>query len=182
MRDIKELEKELIEAQEVVKSYNNRIEFLQNEIKMAEKEEQENIVFKRQKEGEDFYVVRTDDTAKNIVMSCMEVDSVYCNDCFRNNNYFLARSSAQEAANKIGYLLLLIKLRDELCPEYKPNFRNENEDKYFVTFNHNERRFVIDSDWSNEEVIRIYFSSKETAQKAADFVNAKKRELTILLP
>lgn len=185
MSNIAEIKTRLEKAQSERVRLNNEIEAIQQELKNAEKEEQENIVFKRQKEGEDFYVVRADDTAKNIVMPCMEIDSVYCNDCFRNNNYFLSRSTAQEAADKIGYILLLIKLREELCPNYKPDFRKPNENKYYVTFDHIERRFIVIVDkWAQEDVIRIYFSSRETAQKAANIVNAKKekQELSVLLP
>ena len=53
---------------------------------------------------------------------------------FENNNYFLTKERAEEVADKIKFLLKLERLHDIYCPDYKPNWNNEWESKFYIFY------------------------------------------------
>lgn len=115
MNNIEELKTKLEKARSNARKLDNQIAAIQDEIKKLE-EQEENPKLKRQKRGDDFYVIKTDSTAKMVVVPCMEVSSAYCDDCYRNNNYFLTRNRGNDVLDNINRLMCA----ERICDEY-PN-------------------------------------------------------------
>lgn len=146
MNNIEELKTKLEKARSNARKLDNQIAAIQDEIKKLE-EREESPKLERQKEGDDFYVIRTDDTAQMVVKPCMEVDSVYCNDCYRNNNYFLTRNRGNDVLDNVNRLMCA----ERICDEY-PNYGLEVE-------------------------VRLYVPNYENAQKFRDIFNEKLNQL-----
>lgn len=93
--------------------------------------------FKRVDKGEDYYGVTIVCGKATIELSCESRDD-YDDGRFENNNYFLTEERAKEVAEKINALLKFERIYDTLCPEYKPDWNNSNEFKWFITNNYSE--------------------------------------------
>ena len=63
----------------------------------------------------------------------------------------------------------LLEVADYLNDDWKPDWNDRNQYKYFITYNGREEKFYIRSRWDVSEDI-ICFSSKKNAEKAIDII------------
>ena len=63
----------------------------------------------------------------------------------------------------------LLEVADYLNNDWKPDWNDRNQYKYFITYNGREEKFYIRSRWDVSEDI-ICFSSKKNAEKAIDII------------
>lgn len=63
----------------------------------------------------------------------------------------------------------LLEVADYLNGDWKPDWNDRNQYKYFITYNGREEKFYIRSRWDVNEGI-IYFSSRENAEKAIEII------------
>lgn len=124
----------------------------------------------RVKKGGDYFYVTS--SANGQLDVGHEYESYHESDDahFRNNNYFYSRNKATAAAAKMNYILLLERVKAELCPDYNPDWRDTMKNKYHVFYDVNNRRF----DWGYTRytlTYMVFFDSEETAQKACEMLN-----------
>lgn len=74
-----------------------------------------------------------------------------------------------EHNDKMFIFRKLLEVADYLNGDWKPDWNDRNQYKYFITYNGREEKFYIRSRWDVNEGI-IYFSSKENAEKAIDII------------
>ena len=73
---------------------------------------------------------------------------------------------------KIKMLLLLERYHDIYCPEYKPDWKNQDEKKYLVYYNHDSNRWYLEFyKFMQRSCACAYFPTKEIAQKVCDKLN-----------
>ena len=63
----------------------------------------------------------------------------------------------------------LLEVSDYLNGDWKPDWNDRNQYKYFITYNGREEKFYIRCRWDVNEGI-VCFSSKENALKAIDII------------
>lgn len=73
---------------------------------------------------------------------------------------------------KLVTIRKLFEVADYLNGDWKPNWNDRNQYKYFITYNGREEKFYIRSHWDVNEGI-ICFSSMENALKAIDIIGKK---------
>ena len=66
----------------------------------------------------------------------------------------------------------LLEVADYLNGDWKPNWNDRNQYKYFISYNVREEKFYIRSRWDVNENI-ICFSSKENAEKAINIIGVE---------
>ena len=71
----------------------------------------------------------------------------------------------------------LLEVADYLNGDWKPNWNDRNQYKYFIAYNGREEKFYIRCRWDISEDI-ICFSSRENAEKAIEIIG--KEELKYL--
>lgn len=105
-------------------------------------------------------------------------DSDYISDTsYINNNYFYTKERAQEVADKIKFLLKLERLHDIYCPDYKSNWLGNNL-KYIICKQHEKHEWTYGyrALVNSEDVVQVYFPTKEIAQKVCDILNEELKQ------
>lgn len=99
-------------------------------------------------------------------------------DIARKNfgNFFRTRERAEQVAEKMRLLLRLEQLHDMLCPDYVPDYEDDDEVKYHVYFNHFQGEYNISYSTSRENPCVVAFDTKENAEKAAEILNEELEE------
>ena len=93
-------------------------------------------------------------------------------DRYFANNYFKSKDRVVEVAMKIKMLLLLERYHDIYCPEYKPDWKNQDEKKYMVYYNHDSNRWYLEFyKFIQRSCVCAYFPTEEIAQKVCDKLN-----------
>ena len=67
----------------------------------------------------------------------------------------------------------LYKLADELNGDWKPDWSNRDQPKYFVRYSHSSNKYFADTAWHVETYCSIVFKSSEMANKACDILKAQ---------
>ena len=154
-----------------IEELNNRIALLENELESI-KQERDKLsepTFER-RIGERYYYLR------GICHWYSNIDhSDYDDDSwnYKNNNYFYSERRANEVLEKINLLLKLERLHDTYCPDYVPNWDDDDERKYIITYDilYKEYKYI------NTQILRltadVYFPSEEIAQKVCGILNAE---------
>ena len=156
-----------------IEELNNKITLLENELESI-KQERDRLsepTFER-RIGERYYYLR------GIYHWYSNIDRLDHDDNtwnYENNNYFHTEQRAQEVIDKINYLLKLERLHDTYCPDYIPDWGDEDERKYLITYDilYGEYKYI------NTQILRltadVYFPSEEIAQKVCGVLNAELR-------
>lgn len=151
-----------------------KIEELKSEITRLEEvaKKQEEPKFKRKSFGEEYYTIGVDSSMANM---CRATETLAIHDtmCFNNNNYFYTFERAEEVVDKIKFLLNLERLHDTYCPDYKPDWDNEDKTKFSIHFDHYDNKYCCSHAYSVEDMPRVYFPTEEIAQKVCDILNEK---------
>lgn len=126
--------------------------------------------FERVKSQEAFYNISLDGVATIFKQFETEQFEDFNNNCFKNNNYFKSIERAAEVKSKIELLLRLERLYDTFCPDYKPNWNDNSEPKYFIEFDCEDNIYVLNyTDYYYRT--DVYFPNDDIAQKVCDILN-----------
>lgn len=90
-------------------------------------------------------------------------------------NVFHTKEMAQEFSNKCKLIAMMLHCKWHLCPDYVPDFKNSNEEKYYVYYDVCGAKYTTDlrcATINNE----VFFDTKENAQKCADWLNKHWKE------
>ena len=165
-----EIENKIYDLKRTIKSCENIIKANENEIKKLEAEK-ERPAFERVEEGKKYYTVTTDSYNGIFVKEYIEEYMRFDKSNFKNNNYFLTKERAEEVANRINFLLKLERLHDIYCPDYKPNWNNEWESKFYIFYNISYKKYQYGVTYWTPYCPNIYFNSEETAEKVCEILN-----------
>lgn len=95
---------------------------------------------------------------------------------FEIGNYFRTKERAEQVAEKMRLLLRLEQLHDMLCPDYVPDYEDDDEVKHHVYFNHFLDRYDISYSTRRENPCMVAFDTKKNALKAAEILNKELEE------
>ena len=142
-----------------------KLEALRKEAE-AQKKQEEPKPWKPER-GEEYFAV--EDVAD-------VVPYTYCEDSIDEyniqlGNCFRTKERAEQVAKKIRLLLRLEQLHDMLCPDYVPDYEDDDEVKYHVYFNHLQGKYNISCSTSRENPCMVAFDTKENIEKAAEILN-----------
>lgn len=105
----------------------------------------------------------------------------YCEDSIdefniRFGNCFRTKERAEQVARKIRLLLRLEQLHDMLCPDYEPDWSNEDEHKFYLFYDGKAGNWKY-TYWSAFDFrVGEYFDTEENAEKAAEILNKEMRK------
>ena len=88
----------------------------------------------------------------------------------KDYNNFHTEEYVKEYLEKSREIAMLLHCKWYIDRNYVPDWSDGDEIKYCVTYNHNEKSYVPDY-FYNTEYSTPYFSTKQAAQKAADWMN-----------
>ena len=135
--------------------------------------EQEEPKFER-REGERYYTVGTNNGKAEC---CGMTDNLPCDEMwYSNNNYFYTEERAQQVADKINFLLKLERLHDIYCPDYVPNWEDDEESKWYVYYDVRDKEYIVYNSTVIRKCIDVYFDSAKTAYKVCDILNKEREE------
>lgn len=147
-----------------------KLEALQKEAEMQK--EQEELKPWKPKDGEDYFYISIGfavDSWENV-----DDDMDKCN--FRIGNYFRTEERAEQVAEKMRLLLRLEQLHDQLCPDYEPDWKNEDEHKFYLFYDRKTGNWKY-TYWSAFDFrVGEYFDTEKNAQKAAEILNKEMGE------
>lgn len=95
---------------------------------------------------------------------------------FEIGNCFRTRERAEQVAEKMRLLLRLEQLHDMICPDYVPDYEDDDEVKYHVYFGHSRGRYDISRSIRWENPCMAVFDTEENAEKAAEILNKELEE------
>ena len=106
---------------------------------------------------------------------------VYNDDCedyevIKAGNCFSTEERAEQVAKKMRLLLRLEQLHDLLCPDYVPDYEDDDEVKSHVYFDHSLDRYDISYSTRRENPCMVAFDTKKNALKAAEILNKELEE------
>lgn len=181
MNKIEKLNECIAQLTDLVKSGKETISATEEMLKLAEQERdrladqrrKSEPKFERVDKGENYYYIGILNSDGTITTSkCWEEFQCGDNERFKNNNYFKTVQRAEEIADKINFLLRLERLHDTFCPDYVPDW-NDNEYKYCVFYDNTDKRYRGILVVAAEYKTNVYFATAEIAQKVCDILNAE---------
>lgn len=146
-----------------------KLEALQKEAEMQKK--QEELKPWKPEVGEKYFVAVED--GADVVQYCEDsIDefNIRFGNCFRTGE------RAEQVAEKMRLLLRLEQLHDMLCPDYEPDYEDDDEVKFYVYFGHSQGRYDISRSISWENPCMVAFDAEKNAQKAAEILNEELEE------
>lgn len=147
-----------------------KLEELQNEAEMQKK--QEALKPWKPEVGEEYFFVNND---LSICCFCNYNDEVD-NYNFEIGNCFRTGERADQVVEKMRFLLWLEQLHDMLCPDYVPDYEDDDEVKSHVYFDHSLDRYDISYSTRRENPCMVAFDTKKNALKAAEILNKELEE------
>lgn len=127
--------------------------------------------FKRVREGEKYYTVATDSHKRFSVEKYTERHMDFNESSFKNNNYFHTKERVEEVADKMKFLLKLERLHDTYCPNYKPDWTDGGERKYFIYFFTPQSEYNFEWCVAKQDKLEVYFPTKKIARKVCAELN-----------
>ena len=92
-------------------------------------------------------------------------------DYYDNWNYYLSEESSERFLSAVEELKVLQHYHEMYCPNYIPNWNDEDEVKWYVFFNKALDRYQYSYDTYDFRLNEIYFDSEETMRKVCDRLN-----------
>ena len=92
-------------------------------------------------------------------------------DYYDNWNYFLSEESSERFLSAVEELKVLQHYHEMYCPNYIPNWNDEDEIKWYVFFNKSTSRYQYSYGTYDFRLNEIYFDSEETVRKVCDRLN-----------
>ena len=122
--------------------------------------------------GEEYFFVDNDFCAHSFCNYDDEVD----NYNFEIGNCFRTGERAEQVAEKMRLLLRLEQLHDMLCPDYEPDWSNEDEHKFYLFYDRKTGNWKY-TYWSAFDFrVGEYFDTEKNAEKAAEILNKELEE------
>ena len=78
---------------------------------------------------------------------------------------------------KIEIGIKLQNLHDKLCPDYEPDWDNENTAKYYVYLNKITNKYAFDYEYSFTYSASVWFPNMRTANTVCNILNGKIKDL-----
>jgi len=109
------------------------------------------------------------------------VQYTYCEDSIDESNIqfgncFPTGERAEQVAKKMRLLLRLEQLHDMLCPDYVPDWSNEDEHKFYLFYDRKAGNWKY-TYWSAFDFrVGEYFDTEKNAEKAAEILNKELEE------
>ena len=147
-----------------------KLEALEKEAEMQKKQEEPKPW--KPKDGEDYFYIGIDFT----IDSWENVDDDTDKRNFRIGNCFPTEERAEQVAEKMRLLLRLEQLHDMLCPDYVPDYEDDDEVKSHVYFDNSLDRYDISYSTRRENPCMVAFDTKKNALKAAEILNKELEE------
>ena len=91
-------------------------------------------------------------------------------DYYDNWNYFLSEESSERFLSAVEELKVLQHYYEMYCPNYIPNWNDEDEEKWYIIFSARTKKYCYDYSFI-EYRTTIYFDSEETVRKVCDRLN-----------
>ena len=164
MNDIKK------KLEDLKAEFLGKLEALEKEAEMQKKQEEPKPW--KPEDGEDYFYIGIDFT----IDSWENVDDDTDKRNFRIGNCFPTEERAEQVARKIRLLLQLEQLHDMLCPDYVPDYEDDDEVKSHVYFDHSLDRYDISYSTRRENPCMVAFDTKKNALKAAEILNKELEE------
>ena len=92
-------------------------------------------------------------------------------DYYDNWNYYLSEESSERFLSAVEELKVLQHYHEMYCPNYIPNWNDEDEVKWYVFFNKALDRYQYSYDTYDFRLNEIYFDSEETVRKVCNRLN-----------
>lgn len=146
-----------------------KLEELQKEAE-AQKKQEEFEPWKPQA-GEKYFLVGNDFLSHSFCNLNDEVDSYN----FEIGNCFPTEKRTEKVAEKMRLLLRLEQLHDMICPDYVPDYEDDDV-KSHVYFDHSLDRYDISYSTRQENPCMVAFDTKKNALKAAEILNKELEE------
>lgn len=147
-----------------------KLEALEKEAEMQKKQE-EPKPWKPEVGEEYFTIANSVDTVQYIYYGD-GIDEVN----IPSGNCFKTKKRAEQVAKKMRLLLRLEQLHDMLCPDYVPDYEDDDEVKSHVYFDHSLDRYDISYSTRRENPCMVAFDTKKNALKAAEILNKELEE------
>ena len=181
MNEIEKLNERIAQLTELVKSGEETISATKEMLKLAEQERDRLVDQRRESDPEFERAVSTYYTFgfDYGVCTTYKTDDQDLNSDiqrFKNNCYFHTRKRAEEVADKINLLLKLERLHDTFCPNYMPDFNDEDATKWYLFVSVRDKKWHWEICHACVNDVLVYFSSAEIAQKVCDILNAELKE------
>lgn len=147
-----------------------KLEALQKEAEMQKK--QEELKPWKPEIGESYFFIRSDFG----VMDKVKGTTFFETDRISNGNCFPTKERTEQVAKKMRLLLRLEQLHDMLCPDYVPDWSNEDEHKFYLFYDGKAGNWKY-TYWSAFDFrVGEYFDTEENAEKAAEILNRELKE------
>lgn len=89
----------------------------------------------------------------------------------KDYNNFHTEKYAKECTEKCREIAMLLHCKWYIDRDYVPNWKDDDENKYCVAYNYETKSYISDYFYEITEYSTVYFSTKQAAQKAADWMN-----------
>lgn len=173
---IEQLTNLIITSEETISQLNETLKSVEQERdRLADERRELEPKFERVEQDEYYYSIKLD--AVCTVFLRREDYWDMDDKRYNLNNYFHSSKRAQEVADKIRFLLKLERLHDIYCPDYSPNWKEENnEHKYCVYYDNVDGKYCID--WWTNCIYQptVYFPTETIAQQVCDRLNKEREE------
>lgn len=144
-----------------------KLEELQKEAEMQKKQEEW-----KPEIGDSYFYISSNFEAMNKVKGTTSFET----DRISNGNCFKTKERAEQVAEKMRLLLRLEQLHDMLCPDYVPDWSNEDEHKFYLFYDGKASNWKY-TYWSTFDFrIGEYFDTEENAEKAAEILNKEMKK------
>ena len=155
----KELEEQLKKALELKESYEAQVATLKRALEEKAYEIPEAPEFDDVEMERSYYI------------NCYLQISPCTDSPSRDFNRFHTREEAEHFRTSALWTAMLIHCKHHLCPDYHPDWSNEDEQKWFV-YLHHDGRCQVEYAVYDESPIDTYFDTEENARKAAHWMNS----------
>ena len=147
-----------------------KLEELQKEAE-AQKEQEELKPWKPEREEKYFKIEsRFNVTQYTYYEDDIDESNIQFGNCFRT------KERAEQVAKKMRLLLRLEQLHDMLCPDYVPDWSNEDEHKFYLFYDRKAGNWKY-TYWSAFDFrVGEYFDTEKNAEKAAEILNKELEE------
>lgn len=155
---VKHMEENMRSSEFAVKRLKGRVEEIDAELKK--------LSGRAEYEGVYFFIMMDNGKAK--VKTATELRYVVDDDRFNNGNYWLREDECQKEADYTNFRLKAKKWMRENDPDFKPDWSNSRQDKYYAYYFGVSDMLEIDSVDRAHDTGMFYFSSTSIARKFRD--------------
>lgn len=164
MNDIKK------KLEDLKAEFLGKLEALEKEAEMQKKQEEPKPW--KPEVGEEYFTIANCVDAAKYIYYGDGIDEVN----IPSGNCFKTKKRAEQVAEKMRLLLQLEQLHDMLCPDYVPDYEDDDEVKSQVYFDHSLDRYGISYSTRRENPCMVAFDTKKNALKAAEILNKELEE------